>query len=52
MLIGKDNWDKSVNLNYLVEEGFISRDDYELIQLVDTAEAAVEIIRDFYPPTD
>ncbi len=48
VLIGKAYWSRVVDFEFLAEEGFISRDDLELFTIVETAEAAVEFIRDFY----
>lgn len=48
ILVGKDYWNNFMNLKFLAEEGAISPEDLDLIQVVDTPEEAWAIIRDFY----
>lgn len=54
VLVGKQFWRRLVDFDFLVEEGMISRDDLELFSVVDSADEAVAVLRDFYegmPPT-
>lgn len=44
LLFGKEYWEKIVNFDALVEEGAISPEDLALIQYIDTATEAWEII--------
>jgi uncharacterized protein (TIGR00730 family) len=44
ILFGKEFWDRVIRFEALAEEGMISYEDLELIQFVETAEEAVEII--------
>jgi uncharacterized protein (TIGR00730 family) len=48
VLVGKDFWNRAVNFEFLVEEGTIGPSDTSLFKIVDTAEAAVKVIYDFY----
>ncbi|MDO5624526.1 MAG: TIGR00730 family Rossman fold protein [Pseudomonadota bacterium] len=48
VLVGKDYWGRLLHLETLVEEGAISPEDLNLFHVVDTPEAAWEIIRRFY----
>jgi len=46
LAFGKDFWEKTVNITYLVEQGVISAEDLDLFHYVETAEQAWEMIRD------
>lgn len=48
ILFGSDFWSKAVNFDFLVEEGVISPADKNIFRVVDTAEEAHAIIRDFF----
>ncbi len=45
VLIGRDHWSRLLDLEFLVEEGFIDAADLEAIEWAETAEQAWEIIR-------
>lgn len=54
VLVGEQFWRRVIDFGFLVEEGMISREDLDLFTVVDTAEQAVAVLRDFYqgvPPT-
>ena len=48
LLFGTDYWKRLINMDVLVEEGTISREDLKLFSYVDTPEAAWQVICDFY----
>lgn len=48
VLVDKRYWNTFMNLEFLAEEGSISKEDLNLIHIVDTPEEAWEIIKDFY----
>lgn len=48
ILVGKDYWNNFMNLQFLADEGAMSQEDVDGIHIVDTAEEAWAIIRDFY----
>jgi predicted Rossmann-fold nucleotide-binding protein len=48
ILVGKDYWNKFMNIDFLVEEGAVSPEDLKLFHIVDTPSEAWEIIKDFY----
>ena len=48
ILFGSDYWRRLINFDVLIEEGAISPEDLDLFQVVDTPEAAWEVIRSFY----
>ncbi|MEK7347054.1 MAG: TIGR00730 family Rossman fold protein [Pseudomonadota bacterium] len=48
LLFGTDYWKRLINMEVLVEEGTISKDDLKLFRYVDTPEAAWQVICDFY----
>jgi uncharacterized protein (TIGR00730 family) len=48
LLFGTDYWQRLINMDMLVEEGTISKDDLKLFRYVDTPEAAWQVICDFY----
>jgi predicted Rossmann-fold nucleotide-binding protein len=48
ILFGKEFWSRAVDLDYLAEQGTISPGDQHLIDAVDTAEEAWNIVKAFY----
>jgi uncharacterized protein (TIGR00730 family) len=48
LLFGSDYWQRLINMEVLVEEGTISREDLQLFRYVDTPEDAWKAICDFY----
>ncbi|MFL0795925.1 MAG: TIGR00730 family Rossman fold protein [Cellvibrionaceae bacterium] len=48
LLFNKEFWQKTVNFEFLVDEGTIDEKDLQLFQYVDTADEAWKIIKDFY----
>lgn len=48
LLFGTDFWKRLIDMEMLVQEGTISRDDLQLFRLVDTPEDAWKAICDFY----
>lgn len=50
IMVGKDFWEPLNEwfLNSLLEEGMISKDDFNIFHIVDTVEEAVGIIEEFY----
>lgn len=48
IMVGKDYWNGFMNLRFLADEGAISPEDLDLIQIVDTPEEAFALIKDFY----
>jgi uncharacterized protein (TIGR00730 family) len=48
LLFGSDYWQRLINMEVLVEEGTISREDLKLFRYVDTPEAAWQAICEFY----
>ncbi len=48
VLFGSDYWKRLFNLEVLVEEGAISRDDLALFQYADDPEQAWRLVREFY----
>lgn len=48
VLVGKRFWRRLVDFEFLVEEGMISRIDLDLFSIVDCADEAVAVLRDFY----
>ena len=52
VLFGSDYWKRLFNLEMLVEEGAISRQDLDLFQYADTPEQAWTLIREFYQLQD
>jgi uncharacterized protein (TIGR00730 family) len=48
ILFGKEFWSRAVDLDYLAEQGTISPGDQHLIDAVDTAEEAWDIVKEFY----
>ena len=52
LLFGRDYWERVVDFDALVEEGTIDPPDRELIQFVETADAAWALIREFWRDAD
>jgi hypothetical protein len=55
LLFGTEFWQRLIDMDVLVQEGTISKDDLKLFSYVDTPEAAWQAICDFYQlnlPTD
>jgi len=55
VLVGKEYWKNVINFDYLLESGFISAQDLQLLSHVDTAEEIVTVLETFYagkPPQD
>lgn len=48
VLIGERFWRRLIDFEFLVEEGMISRDDLAHFSIVDSADEAVALLRDFY----
>ena len=48
ILFGREFWSKAINLDYLAEQGTISPGDQGIIDYVDTADEAWDIIARFY----
>ena len=50
VLVGKDYWQGLIDWfkNTLLPERMINKEDFEIFHVVDTAEEAVQIIKDFY----
>lgn len=48
VLCGSDYWKRLINMDLMIEEGVISRDDLSLFHYVDTPAAAWEVIQRFY----
>lgn len=48
LLMGRRFWRRAIDFDALVEEGVISPEDLQLMDVVKTAEEAWKIIRDFY----
>lgn len=48
ILFSRDFWSKAINLEFLVEEGMIAPADAGLVTIVEKAEEAMMILRDFY----
>ena len=52
ILFDSQFWKQLFNFDLLVEEGMISPQDVKLFHLVDTPEAAWQVIKDFYQLPD
>jgi hypothetical protein len=55
VLVGKEYWQRVIDFDYLVESGFISAKDQQLMAYVDTAEEIMDELEGFYagkPPSD
>ena len=48
VLVGQDYWGRLLHLDALVDEGAISPQDLQLFHVVDTPEAAWDVVRAFY----
>lgn len=48
LLFGREYWQRIINFEALVDEGTIDPDDLDLIQYVESAKEAWEIIQEFY----
>lgn len=48
ILLGKEYWTNFMNIQFLADEGAISQEDIDLIQIADSAEEAWKIIENFY----
>lgn len=48
ILFGSKYWKETINFENMAKHGYISYDDIKLFKYADTAEEAVEIIKDFY----
>jgi uncharacterized protein (TIGR00730 family) len=46
LVFGKEFWEKTIDFNYMVEQGVIGANDLDLFRFVETAEQAWELIRD------
>jgi hypothetical protein len=44
VLVGAEYWRRAVDLEYLVDEGYIDAADQKLVRIVETGEAAAEIV--------
>jgi len=48
VLFGSDYWKRLLNIDMMVEEGVIAREDLDLLRYVDTAQDAWDVIARFY----
>ena len=48
VLVGREFWDRLLNLDVMIDEGTISPDDLKLFHKVDTPQEAWDIVRNFY----
>jgi len=48
VLFGSDYWKRLLNIDMMVEEGVIAREDLDLLRYVDTAQDAWDVIASFY----
>lgn len=48
ILLGKEYWNRAINFNFLIDEGYVDKDDLNLFQIVDTAREAIHLICEFY----
>ncbi len=48
ILVGSDFWKRAVDFHYLADEGTIADDDLKLFEIVDSADAAWQIIQRFH----
>ena len=48
ILFGEEFWQRAIDLDYLAEQGTISPGDQDIIDYVDSADEAWEIIQRFY----
>lgn len=55
ILVGRTYWNRMIDFDYLVAEGFVAEEDLTFFEIVDTAVEAVHVICKFYdeiPPDD
>lgn len=50
VLVGSEYWQRVINLQFLVDEGLIDEKDGDLVQVVETGEAAAEIVLAAHSP--
>lgn len=50
VLVGGEYWARAINLDYLVEEGLIDASDRDLVRVVETGEAAAQIVLAAHSP--
>jgi len=48
VFVGAEFWRRAIDFDFLVAEGMIDQRDMKLFSVVDTAEQAVDALRDFY----
>lgn len=48
VLVGEPFWRRVIDFEFLVEEGVIARHDLDLFTIVDSADAAITVLQDFY----
>ncbi len=48
LLLGREYWTQVINFEFLVNEGYIDREDLNLFQIVDSAREAVHLMCEFY----
>jgi hypothetical protein len=48
ILVGREHWQRLIDFEYLVKEGFIEAQDRELLRLVDTGVEAASVILEFH----
>jgi hypothetical protein len=49
VLVGREHWQRAIDLDYLVAEGYIDASDRELVTLVETGEEAARIVLSAHP---
>ncbi len=48
VLFGAEFWRQAINFDFLIDEGMIAPNDRDLFTFVETAEAAIGVLQDFY----
>lgn len=48
VLVGRQFWERAIDFAFLVEEGMIGAEDIKLFTIVDSADAAIAVLGDFY----
>ena len=48
VLVGREFWQRAVDFDYLLAEGYIAAEDVALFSVVDTAEEALAVLDKFY----
>ena len=48
VLFGAEFWQRAIDFDFLIAEGVIAPEDRDLFAFVETAEQAVQVLRDFY----